>query len=88
MDEGDRPLGPGEAAGDGQARHGGRTEVNWDGGHGRQPYANQGAQEQGPAAAPEAEAGDRGDASGRNLDQLEEVKRKPSRATSESPRKP
>lgn len=77
MNDSNKPLGPGEATGDGQARHGGRTEVNWDGGRGRQPYANQGTEEQGTAAAPEAEGGDRGDASGRNLQQLEDVKRKP-----------
>jgi hypothetical protein len=72
-----KPLAPGEAHGDGQARHGDRTEVNWDAGAGRQPYANQGSEEQGPAAGGEFEAGDRGDLSGRNLDQLEQVKRKP-----------
>lgn len=70
------PKGPGEAEGDGTAAHGRKTEVTWEGG-GRQPYANQGAEEQCPAAAQPAEAGDRGDASGRNLDQLEGVKRKP-----------
>ena len=77
---------PGEAAGDGQARHGYRNEVSWDGGKGRQPYANQGTVEQGTDAAPEAEAGDRGDASGRNLEQLEEVKGKPERPVGGSPR--
>ena len=69
--------GPGEAAGDGQAQHGYRNEVSWDGGKGRQPYANQGEEDQGPGTAKESEAGDRGDASGRNLEQLDEVKRKP-----------
>jgi hypothetical protein len=69
--------GPGEARGDGQAAHGYRNEVSWDGGKGAQPYANQGEVEQGTDAAGEFEGGDRGDASGRNLDQLEEVKRKP-----------
>lgn len=68
---------PGEAEGDGQARHGGRTEVNWKGGQGRQPYSNQGQEEQGTAAAGEVEAGNRGEVSGRNLEQLEDVKRKP-----------
>jgi len=76
MNENERKV-PGEAEGDGQARHGGRTEVSWDGGAGRQPYANQGLEEQGPATAKEYEAGDREDVSGRNLDQLEAVKRKP-----------
>lgn len=68
---------PGEARGDGQARHGGRTEVNWDGGRGRQPYANQGEVERESGAAGDFEAGDRGDASGRNLEQAEQVRRKP-----------
>jgi hypothetical protein len=77
---------PGTAAGDGQARHGSRTEVSWNGGKGRQPYSNQGAEEQGPATAGEYEAGNRGDASGRNLDQLEEVKEKPERPVGESRR--
>jgi len=61
----------------GQARHGGRTEVNWDGGKGRQRYANQGETEAPPPAGGEAEAGDRGAASGRNLEQLQEVKKLP-----------
>jgi len=66
-------LAPGEAGGDGQARHGRRTEVTWDGGQGHQPYANQGSEELAPAAALEFEGGDRGDVSGHNLEQLEEV---------------
>jgi hypothetical protein len=77
---------PGEAAGDGHARHGYRNEVSWDGGKGRQPYTNQGSIEQHTDAAPEAEAGNRSETSGRNLDQLEEVKQKPERPVSESPR--
>ena len=61
-----------------KAEHGARSEVNWDGGRGRQPYENQESpQESGPAAAHEAPEGDRGAASGRNLDQLEQVKRQP-----------
>jgi hypothetical protein len=60
-----------------RAAHGGRTEVNWDGGKGRQRYANQGDREAPPPAGTEAEAGDRGDASGRNLEQLEQVKKLP-----------
>lgn len=79
------PNDPGEAAGDGSAKHGYRNEVSWDGGKGRQPYTNQGSVEQGTDAAPEAEAGNRGDASGRNLDQLEQVQRKPGRPVRESP---
>jgi hypothetical protein len=82
----DQAKGPGEAEGDGKARHGYRNEVSWDGGRGAQPYANQGDAEQGPATARETEGGDRGDASGRNLDQLEQVKRKPDRTESEAPR--
>lgn len=68
---------PGEAQGDGQARHGDRSEVNWDGGKGRQPYANQGQEEQDTAAAGEFEGGDRGEMSGRNLEQLEQVTQMP-----------
>lgn len=71
---------PGEAAGDGRALHGDSTEVTWDGGQGRQPYANQGAEEQGPATGTEAEAGNRGERSGRNLEQLEQVKGVPQTA--------
>lgn len=60
-----------------KAEHGPSTEVTWDGGKGRQPYSNQGEVEQPPAAYPETEAGDRGDASGRNLEQLEKVRQFP-----------
>lgn len=77
---------PGEAEGDGRAAHGYRNEVSWDGGKGRQPYTNQGEVEQGPASAREYTAGDAGDVAGRNLEQLEEVKRKPGRTESEAPR--
>ena len=80
------PKDPGEAANDGHAKHGYRNEVSWDGGRGRQPYANQGSEEQGTDAAPEAEAGNRGDASGRNLQQLEEAKEKPAIPARESHR--
>jgi hypothetical protein len=73
----EQKKGPGEAEGDGRAQHGYRNEVNWDGGKGRQPYTNQGEVEQGADAAGEVEGGDRGAASGRNLEQLEQVKRKP-----------
>jgi hypothetical protein len=78
--------GPGEAAGDGQARHGYRNEVSWDGGKGSQPYANQGSEEQASDAAPQAEGGNRGDASGRNLEQLEEVSGKPVAPQRQAPR--
>ena len=73
----ERKKGPGEAEGDGKARHGYRNEVSWDEGRGRQPYANQGEEEQGPGSGKEAEAGNRGDASGRTLEQLEDAKGKP-----------
>jgi hypothetical protein len=78
MTESDRKN-PGEAEGDGKAAHGYRNEVSWDGGKGGQPYANQGEMEQGPSSAPEVEGGNRGDASGRNLDQMEQVKQMPER---------
>jgi hypothetical protein len=78
---------PGEAQGDGTAAHGYRNEVSWEGGKGRQPYTNQEA-ELGPAAAGEFEAGDAGETAGRNVDDLEAVKRKPERTVGESPRKP
>jgi len=60
-----------------KAEHGPQSEVTWDDGKGRQPYANQGPEETPAGAMPEAESGDRGDASGRNQEQLEQVKRKP-----------
>jgi hypothetical protein len=85
MNENERKI-PGEAEGDGHAAHGYRNEVSWDGGKGRQPYANQGEQEQGPATAREYEGGDRGDVSGRNIEQMEQVKRKPDRTEGEVPR--
>lgn len=59
------------------ARHGGRTEVNWNGGKGRAPYANQGREEGAPAGGTAYESGDRGDLSGRNQEQLKEVKKMP-----------
>ena len=62
---------------DGEALHGERTEVSWDGGIGRQPYTNQGDEEQAGAADPAYAEGDRGALSGNNLEQLAEVKRKP-----------
>jgi hypothetical protein len=61
----------------GKAEHGTPSEVSWGDGTGRQPYANQGpeeAQEPSPVDAPE---GDRGELSGRNLEQLEQVRGKP-----------
>jgi hypothetical protein len=60
-----------------RAEHGPQSEVTWDDGKGRQPYANQGSEEQSSGGAAEEEAGNRGNASGRNLDQLEQVKERP-----------
>ena len=61
-----------------KARHGARSEVNWEGGSGRQPYSNQSSDEATPpSGGAEFPEGDRGDLSGRNLDQLEQAKRKP-----------
>jgi hypothetical protein len=71
-----RPSGE-ETKAPGQAQHGYRNEVNWGDGEGRQPYGNQGMEEAPPAAGGEEPQGNRGERSGRNLDQLEEVKRKP-----------
>ncbi len=68
---------PGKRPDQPKADHGTPSEVNWDDGAGRQPYANQGAEEAGPATGDEAREGDRGDKSGRNLEQLEDVKKKP-----------
>ena len=70
-----RTPGKGDAAG--SARHGPRSEVTWEGGSGRQPYGNQGQEEAAAPNAGEAAEGDRGERSGRNLDQLEQAKRKP-----------
>ena len=61
-----------------KAKHGDRSEVNWDHGTGRQPYTNQETGEAGePEGGGEFSEGDRGELSGRNLEQLEQVKRKP-----------
>jgi len=64
---------------DDKADHGARSEVTWNGDEGRQPYANQGAREAEEPNAPDDEVpeGDRGESSGRNLEQLAEVKKKP-----------
>lgn len=63
----------------GHAKHGARSEVTWEGGSGRQPYSNRGQEEAAEPNAPDDEVpeGDRGDRSGRNVDQLAEAKRKP-----------
>jgi len=61
-----------------RAGHGTPSEVSWDGGAGRQPYANQGAEEAGQTGrGDEFPAGDRGELSGRNQEQFEEVRKKP-----------
>ena len=58
-----------------RARHGSRSEVVWNGGAGRQPYGNQETGEAAEAsAAHEFPAGDRGELSGRNLEQSEKSK--------------
>ena len=85
MNDNDR-KGPAAQGNDGRAQHGYRNEVSWDDGKGRQPYANQGEQEQGTDAAHETQGGNRGAASGRNLEQLEQLKREPERTESEAPR--
>jgi hypothetical protein len=60
-----------------KAEHGTSSEVTWAQGKGRQPYSNQGpeeADEPGPGEFPE---GDRGEASGRNAEQLDQVRKMP-----------
>jgi len=71
-------TGPGKVRKTGKAEHGAPSEVSWDGGQGRQPYGNQedGAVH-GPLAGHEVADGDRGELSGRNLDQLEQVRKMP-----------
>lgn len=60
-----------------KAAHGTPSEVSWDGGTGRQPYANQGEEEAGEAGGgDEFPAGDRGELSGRTLEQLDAVRKK------------
>ena len=60
-----------------KAQHGTPSEVSWNGGAGRQPYANQGAEEAAQTGGGEFSEGDRGELSGRNLEQLDQVKAKP-----------
>jgi hypothetical protein len=71
------PRTPGKDPEPGKARHGPRNEVSWEGGSGRQPYANQGPEEAAEPSPGETELGNRGDLSGRNIDQLDEARRKP-----------
>jgi hypothetical protein len=68
---------PAAKPGPGKAQHGTPSEVSWDDGAGRQPYANQGPEEAKQTAGGEASMGDRGELSGRNLEQLDEVRKKP-----------
>jgi hypothetical protein len=68
---------PGNSPRKGKAEHGTPTEVSWDDGAGHQPYANQGPEEADPTPGGEVSEGDRGELSGRNLEQLEQVKKKP-----------
>jgi len=60
----------------GKARHGPRSEVNWEGGSGRQPYENQEPVPGAPEGAEVAE-GDRGELSGRNQEELRKVRGTP-----------
>lgn len=72
----DMPDGPRPAD---KAGHGYSNEVKWGTGKGRQPYSNQGAEEAPEPSWPvdETAEGDRGAHSGTNLEQMEQVKRKP-----------
>lgn len=68
---GEEPIAP-------KAEHGASSEVTWDDGKGRQPYGNQEVEEAAePPGSDEFSEGDRAAASGRNLEQLEAVKKKP-----------
>jgi hypothetical protein len=61
----------------GKAQHGPRSEVTWEGGSGRQPYSNQGLDEGAePSGGDHVAEGDRGELSGRNLEQLERARTK------------
>lgn len=60
-----------------RAKPGPRNEVTWEGGSGRQPYANQGSHETTASDHHEVVEGNRGEESGRNLDQLEKSKGTP-----------
>jgi hypothetical protein len=68
---------PGKSPRTPKAEHGYPSEVSWDDGAGRQPYANQGPEEARPTTGGEAREGDRGELSGRNLEQLEKVRKIP-----------
>ena len=60
-----------------KAQHGLPSEVSWNGGAGRQPYANQGPEEAAQTGGAEFSEGNRGELSGRNREQLDQVRSKP-----------
>ena len=68
---------PAETTESGKAEHGAPSEVRWNSGAGRQPYANQGPAEAGQTGGGEFSEGDRGELSGRNQEQLEQVRKTP-----------
>ena len=68
---------PGPLPENAKAEHGAPSEVTWRGGAGRQPYSNQGPSEAGEPGMGEISEGDLGELSGRNLEQLEQVRKKP-----------
>lgn len=69
---------PFEGTDEGRAAHGYRNEVTWDGGKGRQPYANRGEDEQeASGAAGEYEGGNAGAHAARNVQQYDAVKGTP-----------
>lgn len=72
---GSKPRGKGPEPG--QAQHGPRSEVTWEGGSGRQPYANQGSEETTESDNREVAEGNRGDESGRNIEQLDKSRGTP-----------
>lgn len=75
VDQADQAPGDGHAE---HAEHGYRNEVSWDGGDGRQPYANQGEREAREPNLGDAFAeGERGAHSGKALEELEQVRGKP-----------
>lgn len=61
-----------------RAGHGTPSEVSWNRGTGRQPYANQGPEEaEQTGGGDEFPAGDRGELSGRNREQQDAVRKRP-----------
>lgn len=77
MSEAQAESQPGEGPETGKAEHGAPSEVRWNSGEGRQPYANQGATEAEQTGGGEFSEGDRGELSGRNQEQLEQVRKLP-----------